>query len=113
MSFLVDRSHGCAFLSAILPVIRRQIMPIRSFTTMQTSAAPAASVNRGQPSDAKPKSPRSHGTETAKVNAVRAEAAAEGELDNDFADPPALVAARRERFDFLKAMLLEAHLGTS
>ena len=46
-------------------------------------------------------------------DADRAEAAAEGELDDDFADPPALVAARRERFDFLKAMLLEAHLGTS
>src|SRR5271157_4098370 len=46
-------------------------------------------------------------------DAERAEAAEAGELDDDLADPPALVAARRERFDFLKAMLLEARLGTS
>jgi hypothetical protein len=46
-------------------------------------------------------------------DADRAEAAEEDELDDDFADPPALVAARQERFGILKAMLLETHLGTS
>jgi len=45
--------------------------------------------------------------------ADRAEAVAAGEMDEDFADPPALVTARRERFGILKEMLLEAHLGTS
>ena len=42
-----------------------------------------------------------------------AEAAALDEPDDDFADPPALVAARQERFGIMKAMLLEAQLGTS
>lgn len=45
--------------------------------------------------------------------ADQAEAVAAGEMDEDFADPPALVTARRERFGILKEMLLEAHLGTS
>ncbi len=46
-------------------------------------------------------------------DADRAEAIEEGEPDDDFSDPPDLVAARRERFGILKAMLLEAYLGTS
>jgi hypothetical protein len=33
--------------------------------------------------------------------------------EDDFADPPALVAARRERFDIMRQMLLEERLGTS
>ena len=46
-------------------------------------------------------------------DAERAEAATLDEPDDDFADPPALVAARQERFGILKAMLLEVQLGTS
>ena len=46
-------------------------------------------------------------------DADRAESGEEGEPDDDFADPPALVAASQERFGILKAMLLETHLGTS
>ena len=45
--------------------------------------------------------------------AARAEAAGDDEPDDAFADPPARVAARQERFAIMKAMLLEAQLGTS
>jgi hypothetical protein len=42
-----------------------------------------------------------------------AEGADDTDPDDDFADPPALVAARKERFDIMKQMLLEERLGTS
>jgi hypothetical protein len=47
------------------------------------------------------------------VDADQAESAEDGEADDDFADPPVLIAARQKRFSILKAMLLETHLGTS
>jgi hypothetical protein len=46
-------------------------------------------------------------------DANRPEARGEDEPDDDFADPPALVAADQKRFGIVKAMLLETHLGTS
>lgn len=45
--------------------------------------------------------------------ADRARAAEDGDLEDDFVDPPALVAARQESFGIMKQVLLEAHLGTS
>ncbi len=41
-----------------------------------------------------------------------ADSADDTDLDDDFADPPALVAARRQRFDRMKQMLLAEQLGT-
>ena len=40
-----------------------------------------------------------------------AECADDADPDDDFADPPALVAARKERFVVMKQMLLAQRLG--
>ena len=45
--------------------------------------------------------------------AARAETAGDDKSDDAFADPPALVAARQERFAIMKGMLLETQFGTS
>ena len=44
--------------------------------------------------------------------AARAETAGDDKSDDAFADPPALVAARQERFAIMKGMLLETQFGT-
>jgi hypothetical protein len=41
------------------------------------------------------------------------ECADDTDPEDDFADPPALVAARKEQFNIMKQMLLEERLGTS
>ena len=42
-----------------------------------------------------------------------AESVGDADPDDDFADPPALIALRKERFHIVKQMLLEKRLGTS
>lgn len=88
----VDAAHDNPEFARELPSF---IAAVRSIFALQELQESLAQVEREQKQDA---------ADLAQTT---------DEEGNDFADPPALVAARRERFETMKEMLLEVHLGTS